>query len=408
MSAGLPVPGGDPAQLQSLADELEVLGIETGNLGGSTRQTGTSIVESSDWTGDGATSFSGFAENLGQGVSGAEGPFSNMASAVREYAGYLTTAQQKVQAYNSLAETIQTNGSPGGALLADAENAGQAAMSAVQDLNDAGTRAAATVTSESDSLQGLFGSGSAGSWISSQPALGTDFLPPGVFGQPGDPIPPESGGDIIDWIPPDPVGGKIIDPVPPDIGGGSIIDPVPPDIGGGAEIYPLPPVTGPLINYDRESGDEGPAQGGVAQPGTTGTGPGFDSEGQPTPDDNVNNYIRPPVEGDTNYQVFDPNDKGITITDIDKVNNGTLIEEKSFTGANTQAQNEAWVQRQIVPKLDKYVEARQYMPGYENAPLGVDLTEGANPQLQQAVTQAVDNWKQAHPGVPVTVQWGNP
>jgi hypothetical protein len=406
MNAGLPVPGGDPAQLQSLADELEVLGMETGNLGGSTRQAGTSIVESSDWTGEGATSFSGFAENLGQGVSGAEGPFSNMASAVREYAGFLTTAQQKVQTYNSLAEAIQANGSPGGALLADAENAGQAAMSAVQDLNEAGTRAAATVTSESDSLQGLFGSGPAGTWISSQPVLGTDFLPPGVFGEPGDPIPPESGGSIIDWIPPDPVGGDIIDPVPPDIGGGSIIDPVPPDIGGGPEIYPLPPVMGPLINYDQEQDNEG-TQSGIAQPGTTGTGRGFDSEGQPTPDDNVNNYIRPPVEGDTNYQVFDPYDKGTTITDIDKVSGGTLVEEKSFTGASTQAQNEAWVQRQIIPKLDRYVEARQYMPGYENAPLGVDLTDGANPQLQQAVTQAVDNWKQANPGVPVTVQWGN-
>ena len=73
MTSGLAVPGGDPSQLLSLASELEVLGAETGNLGGSTRQTGTSIVDSAGWTGDGATSFSGFAENLGQGVSSGSG-----------------------------------------------------------------------------------------------------------------------------------------------------------------------------------------------------------------------------------------------------------------------------------------------------------------------------------------------
>lgn len=62
--------------------------------------------------------------------------------------------------------------------------------------------------------------------------------------------------------------------------------------------------------------------------------------------------------------------------------------------------------RNVNGKLDSYVRARQYMPGYENAPLGLDFTQpGATPAFKQAVEQAVEQWKSANPGVDVTVRW---
>lgn len=67
-----------------------------------------------------------------------------------------------------------------------------------------------------------------------------------------------------------------------------------------------------------------------------------------------------------------------------------------------------WVQKNVVGKLNSYVRARQYLPGYENAPLGLDFTEpGATPEFRAAVEQSVAEWKSSNPGVDVTVRWAS-
>ncbi len=112
------------------------------------------------------------------------------------------------------------------------------------------------------------------------------------------------------------------------------------------------------------------------------------------------------MEGDTNYVVDNPDDLSDTVTDIDRVEGGTLWEEKTATGQNPNMDTPSWVQKNVVGKLNSYTRARQYLTGYENAPLGLDFTQpGATPEFKAAVEQAVEEWKAANPGVPVTVRW---
>jgi type VII secretion system ESX-1 substrate len=136
------------------------------------------------------------------------------------------------------------------------------------------------------------------------------------------------------------------------------------------------------------------------------SGGGGGGGGETGPGDGASNRIRPAQEGDTNYVVDNPADLSHTITDIDRVEDGTLWEEKTATGQDPRMNVPQWVQRNVTGKLNSYLEARQYMPGYENAPLGLDFTQsGATPEFQQAVQDAVQQWRAANPGVPVTVRW---
>jgi hypothetical protein len=135
---------------------------------------------------------------------------------------------------------------------------------------------------------------------------------------------------------------------------------------------------------------------------------GGTGSGSADPADGMTNRSRPPVEGDTNYVVDNPDDISDTVTDIDQVKDGTLWEEKTATGQNPNMDTQAWVNKHVVTKLSSYVRARQYLPGWENAPLGLDFTEpGATPEFKAAVEQAVEQFKAANPGVQVTVRWAS-
>jgi RHS repeat-associated protein len=92
-------------------------------------------------------------------------------------------------------------------------------------------------------------------------------------------------------------------------------------------------------------------------------------------------------------RVFDPNapGKSRTITDIDTVFRGALTELKSATWAidNTKFAND------LRDQLGRYLEARQHVPGWEDAPLGARFTEpGVQPALRAAVTNAVTQFPQ--------------
>ena len=109
------------------------------------------------------------------------------------------------------------------------------------------------------------------------------------------------------------------------------------------------------------------------------------------------------LEGRKEVVVSDPADPGRTITDIDEVKDGVLWEDKSAVWAGDNAR---WVDKQIIKKLDSYLEARQHLPGYENAPIGVRMTEpNVDPSLRSAIETAIDQFRADHPGVDVRLEF---
>lgn len=113
-------------------------------------------------------------------------------------------------------------------------------------------------------------------------------------------------------------------------------------------------------------------------------------------------HIRPGLDNDV--KIEDPNDMSRTITDIDKVDNGVLWEEKS--AINGGQDQDRWIDKQVSTKLDRYVDARQYIAGADNAPIGIEFTTpGADPAFRAAVEQAVADARTRHPGVTFLVKW---
>jgi uncharacterized protein YukE len=109
------------------------------------------------------------------------------------------------------------------------------------------------------------------------------------------------------------------------------------------------------------------------------------------------------LEGQREVSVADPADPGRTITDIDDVRDGVLWEEKSATWAGDEKK---WVTKQVISKLESYLEARQHLPGYENAPIGLRMTEpGVQPSLRAAIESAIDDFRKAHPGVEIRLEF---
>ncbi|MGW5917549.1 polymorphic toxin type 37 domain-containing protein [Nocardia fluminea] len=108
-------------------------------------------------------------------------------------------------------------------------------------------------------------------------------------------------------------------------------------------------------------------------------------------------------DGDREVQIDNPNDTSKTITDIDDVKNGVLWEEKSATNA---ADVDRWVAKQVEKKLGSYIEARQYIDGYEQAPIGLRFTSpGADPNFRAQVETAVEKMRAENPGVQILVEW---
>jgi hypothetical protein len=126
----------------------------------------------------------------------------------------------------------------------------------------------------------------------------------------------------------------------------------------------------------------------------------FDDPRRPNLGSDGKYYIKP---GDQSVVIDDPADYSRTITDIDNPQDGVLWEEKSATSAGDV---DKWVNKQVVKKLEAYIEARQYISGYENAPIGIQFTTpGADPAFRTAVENAVAGLRTKHPGVDIRVEW---
>ena len=70
---------------------------------------------------------------------------------------------------------------------------------------------------------------------------------------------------------------------------------------------------------------------------------------------------------------------------------------------------EAWVRKHLLGakgKIQTYLNARQYLPGYEDAPIGLDFTNpDVTPEFKAAVEKAVDELRTMHPGVEIRLRW---
>lgn len=165
MSAAMMMPGGDPGELEQLADQLAAAAHGTTGLAGSTRKAAAGIRSEAEWTGNAADHYTAFTGNLARGIAAIGPPQDQIAAAVREYAGYLREAQQKVAAYNAAARSAQAPGATPAA-LASVELAGQDATAAVAAQQAAGARAAAKVQAASKEMEDPFGpDGTVRAWI---------------------------------------------------------------------------------------------------------------------------------------------------------------------------------------------------------------------------------------------------
>jgi hypothetical protein len=108
------------------------------------------------------------------------------------------------------------------------------------------------------------------------------------------------------------------------------------------------------------------------------------------------------LEGARDYQVMDPLNAGRTITDIDRIQDGVLWEQKS---ASTAKDASTWIAKHIDGKFSRYLEARQHMPGYENAPIGFEFSSPMESGFQSQVEAAIDGLRQAHPDVTIMTRF---
>lgn len=112
--------------------------------------------------------------------------------------------------------------------------------------------------------------------------------------------------------------------------------------------------------------------------------------------------VAPSTPGN-DFQVVDPLNPGRTITDIDTFRPGELVELKSATSA---ADPQAWIQKHIARKTESYLEARQHIPGWEQADIVFEFTEpGADPAFVRSVNEAVTGLDATTPGVNISVRW---
>ncbi|WP_435613025.1 hypothetical protein [Streptomyces sp. bgisy159] len=172
------------------------------------------------------------------------------------------------------------------------------------------------------------------------------------------------------------------------------------------------PHTGSANGVIHDTGSEHPASGHADA--TSGHGGLEGAHGDVPPKavhevpggDGSSNRERAPREGDTNYVVDNPNNRADTITDIDRIEDGTLWEEKTATGNDPRLNVQKWIAKHVFKKLDAYVRARPYMPGFEDAPIGLSFIErGATPQFRAAVESGIAEWQAKHPDVKVKVRW---
>ena len=106
------------------------------------------------------------------------------------------------------------------------------------------------------------------------------------------------------------------------------------------------------------------------------------------------------LEGKRDHDVFRPD--GSTITDIDEIAGGVLWEHKEGL---FPYEPENWIQKHIMGKASKILEARQHMADYENAPIGFRIGAANDPEFKGMVEHAIENLRTANPEVDFRLEW---
>ncbi|MDN3241312.1 hypothetical protein [Glycomyces tritici] len=129
-----------------------------------------------------------------------------------------------------------------------------------------------------------------------------------------------------------------------------------------------------------------------------------DGDGQPDTTSEGGPYATEEnLEGEVDTPINNPNDPSDTITDIDRVKDGVLWEEKSATSAGDTGK---WVDKHIEKKFNAYLRAQQYMKGYEDAPIGFKFTEpNADPAFKSAVEAKIAELQAQNPDVDIRLEW---
>lgn len=110
------------------------------------------------------------------------------------------------------------------------------------------------------------------------------------------------------------------------------------------------------------------------------------------------------LDGRRNYEVKDEN--GNPITDIDHFDDGALYEEKSIAGVTGTQTIQSWVDDNVHTKFYKYLKARDYLEGYENAPIGFRFTtRDVDPALRREIEETVEILRERHPDVDIRLEW---
>lgn len=149
------LPGGDPALLEQLADQLTQQSGQAGGLAVTTASAASQIRSGAQWDGSAADAYTGFTTAMSRGLGRTAGPLADIATAVRGYAGCLRTAQASAAAYDAAVQRAQASGGDTASL--QAAYAAQAdATAANAQLQDAGQHAATQVLASAVTLDGVF------------------------------------------------------------------------------------------------------------------------------------------------------------------------------------------------------------------------------------------------------------
>ena len=103
-------------------------------------------------------------------------------------------------------------------------------------------------------------------------------------------------------------------------------------------------------------------------------------------------------------EVQDPLDPGRTISEIDRIEDGVLWEEKSAVFANDPV---TWTERHITRKFARYLEMRRHLPGLEEAPIGFDFLVSPDEELRAVVEAAVSTLRLQHPQVTIHLRYSS-
>ncbi|MEN9225149.1 MAG: hypothetical protein Q6M54_06740 [Thermostichus sp. DRC_bins_24] len=165
-------------------------------------------------------------------------------------------------------------------------------------------------------------------------------------------------------------------------------DPIPPDFA--LRLEQVQQEIGKLVGEEDEEPRPAPSGGSGNCPPT------------PTPTEQCDGDG--PLEGETDYQVNNPNDPSDTITDIDRIEGGILWEVKTAIFA---IDIERWVREKIRNKFYRYLRARQYLSCYENAPIGFEFqgSTGIDPIFKSMIEAEVQRLRIENPGVNILLRF---